>query len=363
MIDASLRGLGASSVVHDDVASLIERLAPQLAAMTGARVLVAGGGGFLLSMLVDTLVGFNDASGEPAIHVTVADNFSTGSAARLAHLEGRADFTPLQADVTRPLQLEEPSDYVVHGASIASPVIYRQFPVETIEANVWGTRNLLDHARRSAARSFVFMSSSETYGDPVASAIPTPETYPGNVSCTGPRACYDESKRLGETLTLAFAQQHGISAKIVRPFNVYGPRLSLEDGRIVPDLLRDALAGGPLRLFSDGRATRSFCYATDQIDGIVRVLASDHAGEAFNIGNDEECSIRSLAEVLADVSGGALSIVHETHDDPQYLTDNPNRRCPDLTKSREMLGYAPSVDLRSGLERTLRHYRQQPDAP
>lgn len=184
MTDAIPRGLGASSVVRADVDVLVERLEPQLAAMSGTRLLVAGGGGFLLSMLVDTVLGYNDVSGKPAIHVTVADNFSTGSAARLRHLKSRADFTPVEVDVTRPLELTEPSDYVVHGASIASPVIYRQFPVETIEANVWGTRNLLDHARLSAARSFVFMSSSETYGDPIASAIPSPETYPGNVSCT-----------------------------------------------------------------------------------------------------------------------------------------------------------------------------------
>ncbi len=351
-------GLSHSSVVDADVAMLLDALAPQLAQISGSRVLIAGGGGFLLSMLVDVLVAHNERSGSSPIHVTVADNFSTGSSARLQHLEGRSDFTALHVDITKPLEIAEPADFVVQGASIASPVIYRRFPVETIEANVWGTKHLLDYARQSRARSFVFMSSSEIYGDPVAAAIPTPETYAGNVSCTGPRACYDESKRLGETLTLAFARQHEINAKIVRPFNVYGPRLSLEDGRIIPDLLRDALAGQSLRLYSDGSATRSFCYLTDEIDGIIRVLVSDQQGEAFNIGNDQELSIRDVAELMADVAGTGLSIEYEVHDDPAYLTDNPNRRCPDLTKSRELLGFDWRVSPRDGLERTLRHYQE-----
>ncbi len=351
-------GLAHSRIVEADVATLLDALAPQLARIAGSRVLIAGGGGFLLSMLADVLVAHNDHSGGPPIHVTVADNFSTGSSARLQHLEGRSDFTGLHADITKPLDVAEPADFVVHGASIASPVIYRRFPVETIEANVWGTRHLLDYARRSGAQSFVFMSSSEIYGDPVAAAIPTPETYAGNVSCTGPRACYDESKRLGETLTLAYASQHDINAKIVRPFNVYGPRLSLEDGRIVPDLLRDALAERPLRLYSDGSATRSFCYLTDEIDGIIRVLVSDHQGEAFNIGNDQELSIREVAELMADVAGSSLEIVYDTHDDPAYLTDNPNRRCPDLSKSRDLLGFNWHITPREGLARTLLHYQE-----
>jgi UDP-glucuronate decarboxylase len=235
-------------------------------------------------------------------------------------------------------------------------VTYRRHPVATIEANVWGTRHLLDHAVRSQARAFVFISSSEIYGDPEPVAIPTPETYPGRVSSIGPRACYDESKRLGETLALAVGQEQALSVRIVRPFNVYGPRLSLDDGRIVPDLLRDALAGRPLRLFSDGRATRSFCYLSDEVDGIARVMTTEHPG-VFNIGNDTECSIRQLAETLAEVAGGSVPIEHAAHDDPHYLTDNPSRRCPDLSKSREVLGYEPRVDLRTGLARTLRHHR------
>jgi dTDP-glucose 4,6-dehydratase/UDP-glucuronate decarboxylase len=348
--------LAASEVVREDVEALAERLREQLDALAGLHVLVAGGGGFLLSLLVDLLVAANDVRGGPPTHVTVLDNLSTGSRARLAHLEGRHDLTLVQHDVVLPIELDDASDVVVHGASIASPVTYRRHPVATIEANVWGTRHLLDHAVRSGARSFVFMSSSEIYGDPEPSAIPTPETYPGRVSSTGPRACYDESKRLGETLSLAVGQEQDLSVRIVRPFNVYGPRLALDDGRIVPDLLRDALAGGPLRLFSDGRATRSFCYVADQVDGIVRVTTTRQGG-VFNIGNDTEISILELAETLADVAGGSITVEHATHDDPHYLTDNPNRRCPDLTRSREVLRYAPRVDLRTGLERTLRHLR------
>jgi dTDP-glucose 4,6-dehydratase/UDP-glucuronate decarboxylase len=350
-------GLGISEIVRADVEEVLARVGAHLAGLAGTRVLVAGGGGFLLSLLVDVLLAANDAGAGAPMHVTVVDNLSTGSRARLAHLAGRADVSQVHHDVARPLELDAPSDVIVHGASVASPIVYRRDPVGTIEANVWGTRHLLDHAVRSRARSFVFMSSSEVYGDPEPDAIPTPETYPGRVSSTGPRACYDESKRLGETLTLAVAQEQGLEAHIVRPFNVYGPRLSLDDGRIVPDLLRDALVGGPLHLYSDGRATRSFCYATDQVDGIVRVMTSNGPPAVFNIGNDDECTIRELARTLTDVAGGSLTVEHARHDDADYLTDNPNRRCPDLTRSRTLLGYQSMIDLRTGLGRTLQHYR------
>ncbi len=345
-----------SEVVREDIAGLVSRFPAAGSTFAGATVVVAGGAGFLLSYLVDFLVALNDRGAQPPVRIVVLDNFSSGAPARLAHLAQRPDVAIHDLNIARPLELEGAADYVVHGASIASPPLYRRYPIETIEANVWGTRHLLDYAAARDVRSFVYLSSSEIYGDPDAGSIPTPESYPGHVSSTGPRACYDESKRLGETLCVAYHQQRAVPAKMVRPFNVYGPRLSLEDGRIVPDLLRDALAGGPLRLFSDGAPTRSFCYISDAIAGILAVLLSDHDGEPFNVGNDEEISIRHLAEMMGELAPGNPRVEFETHRDPAYLVDNPNRRCPDVTKSRELLGYEPRVRTREGLARTLRHY-------
>ncbi len=349
-------GLGVSDIVREDVAELVAGFPGVGRAFSGATVVIAGGAGFLLSYLVDFFAALNDGGAQTPVRIVVLDNFSSGAPARLAHLAQRPDVAIHDVNIAQPLELEGAADYVVHGASIASPPLYRQYPIETIEANVWGTRNLLEYAADHGARSFVYLSSSEIYGDPEASSIPTPEDYPGRVSSTGPRACYDESKRLGETLCVAYHQQRGVPAKMVRPFNVYGPRLSLDDGRIVPDLLRDALAGGPLRLFSDGAPTRSFCYVSDAIAGILAVLLSQHHGEPFNIGNDEEISIRQLAEIMGEVAPGNPPVEFETHSDPDYLVDNPNRRCPDITKSRELLGYEPRVRTREGLARTLSHY-------
>jgi len=349
-------GLGVSEIVREDVADLVAGFPGVGRAFSGATVLIAGGAGFLLSYLVDFFAALNDGGEQTPVRIVVLDNFTSGAPARLAHLEQRADVAIHDVNIAQPLELEGAADYVIHGASIASPTLYRQYPIETIEANVWGTRNLLEYASERGARSFVYLSSSEIYGDPEATSIPTPESYPGHVSSTGPRACYDESKRLGETLCVAYHQQRGVPAKMVRPFNVYGPRLSLEDGRIVPDLLRDALAGGPLRLFSDGAPTRSFCYISDAIAGILAVLLSQHQGEPFNVGNDEEISIRQLAEMMSELAPGNPGVEFETHSDPAYLVDNPNRRCPDITKSRELLGYEPRVRTREGLARTLSHY-------
>lgn len=352
----SSNGLGMSEIVRQDVVELIDRFEYARESLSGTTVVVAGGAGFLLSYLVDFFAGLNDHGLDAPLRIVVLDDFSSGTPARLAHLRDRPDVSIENVNISRPLTLDYRADYIVHGASIASPPLYRRYPIETIEANVWGTRHLLEYAAESGVISFLYLSSSEIYGDPDPDSIPTPESYPGIVSSTGPRACYDESKRLGETLCIAYHQQRDVPAKMVRPFNVYGPRLSLDDGRIVPDLLRGALAGGPLQLFSDGSPTRSFCYISDAIAGILAGLLSDHDGEPFNIGNDEEISIRHLAEMMSELAPGHPALEFEKHSDPAYLTDNPNRRCPDVKKSRELLGYEPRVRTRAGLARTLQHY-------
>lgn len=284
------------------------------------------------------------------------DNFRTGVPDRVRHLADNEHFHFLQADITRPVTVHGDVHYIIHAAGIASPPIYRRYPLETIEVNVTGLKNLLELALTKDIRSFLFFSSSEIYGDPSPENIPTPEEYNGNVSCTGPRACYDESKRLGETLAVNYYRQHCLPVKIVRPFNVYGPGLHPEDKRVLPDFLRGAVLEKKIRVLSDGSPTRSFCYIRDGIAGFLAALLSDYNGEAFNIGNNQEISMLELARLVARVAGD-VEIVFQQSPEADYLTDNPRRRCPDLAKARTLLGYRPRVSLETGLRRMLEWYR------
>ena len=342
-------------VIGEDLAAIAERLGPLCDVLSGKSILITGGAGFLLSYVVDLVAHLNDTRLARPAALTVLDNMATGLPARLAHLDGRSDLALVRHDVRAPFEGGPRFDYILHGASIASPMVYRQYPLETIDANVAGTRHMLDRAHRDGAR-FLLMSTSEIYGDPSPDAIPTPETYRGLVSCTGPRACYDESKRLAETLLAVYAQKHGVEGCALRPFNFYGPGQRLDDQRIVPDLMSAVLARRPIALFSDGRATRSFCYASDAITGLMLVWLKGRPGEAYNIGNDAEISIGDLARLAAGLATPALPVELAVSKDADYLTDNPNRRCPDLSKARRELGYDATIGLAEGLARTLRSY-------
>jgi dTDP-glucose 4,6-dehydratase/UDP-glucuronate decarboxylase len=258
-------------------------------------------------------------------------------------------------------------DYVIHAASIASPTYYRKYPIETMDANVHGLRLLLDRCRAQQiaghnVQGFLFFSTSEIYGDPPPDQIPTPETYRGNVSCTGPRACYDESKRYGETLCVNFARQFGLPVKSARPFNNYGPGLKITDRRVIPDFARDIFAGRDLVLLSDGSPTRTFCYITDAIVGYFQVLVRGRPAEAYNIGNESpEISMLELAELLAGIGREQLGyqgkVVRRPSKEKEYLTDNPQRRCPIIAKARSELGFEPEVSVEDGMRRTLVWYR------
>jgi UDP-glucuronate decarboxylase len=343
-------------VIAEDLEAIAEAARPALETLSGTTVLVAGAAGFLPSYIVDALAHANERLDQNPCHILCVDNLKTGVPERLAHLQDRSDVSFMQADVTEPLADIRP-DYIVHAASIASPIWYRKFPLETIDINVTGTRHLLELARSTQVRGFLYLSSSEIYGDPPPDRIPTTEDYWGHVSPVGPRACYDESKRLAETLCMTYFRSFGVPVKIMRPFNVYGPRLRLDDGRIVPDLISDALAKKPLTLYSDGRATRSFCYVSDAAAAIINVLAADVAGEAFNVGNDEEVTIQRLAETVDEVSGNRAGVQLAQSEDPDYVKDNPQRRCPSLEKIRQATGWVPRISLREGIDRTLRSYR------
>lgn len=339
-------------VIAEDVTVIAGRLAHVSAALRGKAVLITGGAGFLLSYVVDLIAHLNDDGA--GIRLTVLDNMTTGLPKRLAHIAARDDIALVRHDVREPYAPAQRFDFILHGASIASPMVYRQYPLETIDANVTGTRHMLELAKRDGAR-VLLMSTSEIYGDP--ELVPTPETYRGLVSCTGPRACYDESKRLAETLLTVYAHKHGVAGNALRPFNFYGPGQRLDDQRFVPDMMTALMANAPITLFSDGRATRSFCYITDAITGLMLVWLTGRPGEPYNIGNDHEISIGDAAKAAAALATPALPVEFKVSADAAYLTDNPNRRCPDLTKARRDLGYAPTVGLAEGLSRSLRAYQ------
>ena len=357
-----------------DLDYVCANLRDEYAAMAGKRLLMTGGAGFLGYYMVQGVLHWNDrAPRSDRIHVTVFDNYVRGVPGWLEALRGRDDLTLSRQDMRLPLPQPMPEfDYIVHAAGIASPTYYRAHPLETMDANIDGLRRLLEYARarRDAGRDFdgfIFYSSSEIYGDPAPDMIPTPEDYRGNVSCTGPRACYDESKRYGETLCVVFARHYGVPVKMVRPFNNYGPGLKISDRRVIPDFARDVMNGRDIVMLSDGSPTRTFCYVADAVVGYYKALVRGRPGEPYNVGIDRpEISMRELAERLVgtarDLFGYSGRVVMQAPAEADYLVDNPNRRCPDMTRSRTELGYQPSILVDEGLRRSLVWYHYHREA-
>jgi UDP-glucuronate decarboxylase len=354
-------------VVVEDLEWICDQIPEALEVLGGRRLLITGGAGFLGYYLVLTIVAWNQRVAEAdAIRLTVWDNFIRGAPEWIENAAADSRLDVEKRDVSQSGFADASFDYVVHAAGIASPIFYRRFPIETIDANVAGLRLLLDHCRERADRDgevggALFLSSSEIYGDPAPESIPTPEEYRGNVSCTGPRACYDESKRFGETLCVNFARSHGVAVTIVRPFNNYGPGLRIDDRRVIPDFARDIVAGRDIVMLSDGSPTRTFCYVADAVCGYYSALTHGRRGDAYNIGTEEpEISIAALAErmveIARDLFGYEGAVVRQGSDDPDYLVDNPNRRCPDISKAKRELGYEPQVSLDEGLKRSLEWY-------
>jgi nucleoside-diphosphate-sugar epimerase len=358
----------AEKVLSEDLNFIIRQADGEFGALSGRRVVMAGGAGFLGYYMVQAPLHWNRMNPErPPIHMTVLDNFVRGAPAWLTALEGDKNLRLLRHDITNPLPRELGDvDYLIHGASIASPIYYRKHPIETMDANVNGLRFMLEYClaqkrRGKPVEGILFYSSSEIYGDPTPENIPTPETYRGNVSCTGPRACYDESKRYGETLCVNFAKQHGLPIKVARPFNNYGPGLKITDGRVIPDFARNILDGKDIVMLSDGAAKRTFCYVADAVVGYYKVLVKGRPGEAYNVGVETpEISVAELAS-RAVALGKELfaysgSVVGQESPDKDYIVDNPYRRCPIITKARTELGYDPQVTIDEGLRRSLLWY-------
>ena len=306
------------------------------------RALLTGGAGFIGSHLCDRLI----AEGW---EVLCADNLLTGRKENIEHLLDHERFAFLERDVCEPFEVEGALDWVLHLASPASPVDYMRHPLETLRVNAEGTRRMLDLAVEKGAR-FLLASTSEVYGDP--QVHPQPETYWGNVNPIGPRSCYDEGKRYAEALTMAYHRGRGLEIRIARIFNTYGPRMRLDDGRVVPTFIRQALAGEPLTIHGDGTQTRSLCYVDDLVEGLWRLIGSGYQ-EPVNLGSDEELSVREIGELICRVVAQPLRVASVAR--PR---EDPERRRADSALARVSLGWDPQVDLQSGMERTVRWYRQ-----
>jgi len=306
------------------------------------RIIVSGAAGFIPSHMCDRLL----AEGHTVVGL---DNFLTGAEQNLAHLRGHARFQFIRQDVTQPFGLDGPIEAVLHMASPASPKDYLEHPIETLDVGSAGTRVMLELARAHNAR-FLLTSTSESYGDPLVH--PQVETYWGNVNPVGPRSCYDESKRFAEALTMAYHRTHKMRTNIARIFNTYGPRMKLSDGRVVPAFLDQALRGEPMTVFGDGSQTRSFCYVSDLVDGLYRLMQSDER-YPVNLGNPQEMTILEFAERIRRLTGTKSPIVHEPL--PQ---DDPKQRKPDISKARSLLGWQPRVALEDGLRETIQYFRR-----
>lgn len=304
------------------------------------RILLAGGAGFIGSHLSDALLDRGD-------EVVAVDNLLTGRYANIAHLEGTAGFSFVEADVTEPLPDLGRFDAVMDLASPASPLDFLRIPLEILAVGSTGTKQLLDLAHAQDARFFL-ASTSEVYGDPLVH--PQPEEYWGNVDSIGPRSCYDEAKRFSEAITMAYHRFHGVDVRIVRIFNTYGERMRPEDGRVVTNFVVQALRGEPITLYGDGEQTRSFCYVSDQVRGQMNILDGAITGPV-NIGNPTEFTMRELAEVVVQVTNSTSEIV--TVPLPPERQGDPSRRCPDITLAATEYGWKPTVDLREGLERMV----------
>lgn len=315
--------------------------------MARKRVLVTGGAGFLGSHLCDRFI----AEG---YHVIAMDNLITGNLENIEHLFKLEQFEFYHHDVSKFVHVPGELDYILHFASPASPIDYLKIPIQTLKVGSLGTHNLLGLAKAKGARMLI-ASTSEVYGDPLVH--PQSEDYWGNVNPVGPRGCYDEAKRFQEAMTMAYHMHHGLETRIVRIFNTYGPRMRLDDGRVLPAFLSQALRGEPLSIFGDGSQTRSFCYVDDLVEGIYRLLLSDYP-YPVNVGNPSEITIRQFAEEICRLTGAELNIEYQP-----LPTDDPQKRQPDISKAKEVLGWEPKVDRAEGLQRTLEYFKEKVKLP
>ena len=310
------------------------------------RVVITGAAGFIGSHLSEALL-------DRGMSVVGIDNLLTGDLGNIAHLRDR-DFQFIRHDVTNYIDVDGAVDFVLHWASPASPIDYLELPIPTLKVGALGTHKALGLAKAKGA-TFVIASTSEVYGDPLEH--PQKETYWGNVNPIGPRGVYDEAKRFAEAITVAYRRYHNVDTKIVRIFNTYGPRMRVRDGRAVPEFISQALANQDVTVFGDGSQTRSFCYISDLVDGIIRLMHSKE-NDPVNIGNPQEMTIKQMAELIITMTGSTSQIIYKP-----LPTDDPKVRQPDITRARTLLGWEPKVPLEQGLGRTIEYFRQKAKGP
>lgn len=335
-------------IIGEDVQKIVKELEPFREKITGKTFLVTGGAGFLGSWFCDVL----DAFGANVICV---DNLISGSSKNISHLLQKKNFKFVKHDVTKKIELDGMVDYIVHMASIASTPLYQKYPIETLDANIFGTLNMLELAKQKKVKGFLLTSTSEIYGNPPDNMIPTPETFPGHVASMGPRSMYDEGKRAAEAYAYNYFKQFGLPIRVARIFNVYGPRLDVEStsqyGRAIVKFLAQSIKNETVTVYGDGKQTRSFCYVSDEIEGLFKLLLTpDIDGEVFNIGNKDEISILDLANLIVKITNSKSEIV--INSPPNFnLKDDPRRRCPDTTKARKLLNFSPKTNLEFGIDR------------
>ena len=337
--------------LSSDIAEIAQNLGKVASDFSGKTILLTGGRGFLGRYFTDVFAYLNkNILDKPCRLVSFDNHITSGKFGEQITEYPGVEFK--EHNVIDPLKWEEGADFIIHAAGIASPYYYRAYPLETLEVATVGTRNVLELAKRCGAR-FTFFSSSEIYGDPDPKHVPIPESYRGNVSVAGPRACYDESKRLGETLCYVYHEIHGVATNTIRPFNVFGPGMQETDYRVLPNFAGRIKGGKPLNLYGSGGQTRTFTYISDAVGGFLRTVARGVPGEAYNIGNpNPEISMLELVKILEKVVGRDLDYNIIEYPD-SYPADEPQRRCPDIRKARLQLDFNPTVELEDGLQRFI----------
>lgn len=344
----------ASDVVAQDIFEIAERLEGPLKKLEGKEVLISGACGFLGSWFIALFDYLNTVKFTKPCTVYGIDSFIAADKDKLNSIvKIKSDSILFRKDDISQLTFDESEsvDYIIHAAGIASPVYYRQFPIETIDGMVLGLSNLLKFSVKHPVQSFLYFSSSEMYGNPYPEFVPTKEYYNGNVSCLGPRSCYDESKRMGETMCVAYHKVHSVPVKWVRPFNVYGPGMRLTDDRVIPKFMFQMLHNQPVTVHVPGTQTRTFCYVTDAMVGFLGAMLEGKDGQVYNVGNNTpELAVDELAKIMRkELSPQA--VIEEIEMPPEYPRDQAQRRCPDIAKAKQDFGYKPTVNLEEGLKR------------